>query len=261
MKEAINEPRAEVSDGAPKIVTVEIPLDKVGEVIGPKGKVINAIQQETGADVSVDDNGVVGTVTIGARDGAAAKEALRRIELILNPPRAVVGESYRGRVVNITKFGAFVNILPGRDGLVHISKLSRLAQGKRIERVEDVLSLGDELVVRVDDIDPTGKVSLSLKEAEAEHAASASSSGASSSEAGPSGAGYREVSFEDSWEEEARSTFGDLGPVPEPERGGFGSATGGARSAGSPGRGERDAEAARGDSRSAGPRRNRHRHH
>ncbi|MGC8627996.1 MAG: polyribonucleotide nucleotidyltransferase [Acidimicrobiales bacterium] len=251
MKEAIDEPRAQVSDSAPKIVTLEIPLDKVGEVIGPKGKVINAIQQETGADVSVDDNGVVGTVTIGARDGAAAKEALRRIELILNPPRAEVGESYRGKVVNITKFGAFVNILPGRDGLVHISKLSRLAQGKRIERVEDVVSLGDELVVRVDDIDPTGKVSLSLKETEPEQAASAS----------PGGAGYREVSFEDSWEEEARSTFGDLGPVPEPDRGGFGSPGGGARPGGSSSRGERNGEAARGDMRSPGPRRNRHRHH
>ena len=165
MTATISEPRSEVRDTAPKIVTIEIPMDKIGEVIGPKGKMINSIQQETGADISVDDNGVVGTVTIGARDGGAVKEALRRIELVLDPPKAEVGAIYRGKVVNITKFGAFVNILPGRDGLVHISKLSRRAQGKRVERVEDVLALGEELEVHVDDIDPVGKVSLSLAEA------------------------------------------------------------------------------------------------
>src|SRR5579863_9522105 len=163
MDAAISQPRAEVRDTAPKIITLEIPMDKIGEVIGPKGKMINAIQQETGADISVDDNGVVGTVTIGARDGGAVKEALRRIELILDPPKAEIGATYRGKVVNITKFGAFVNILPGRDGLVHISKLSKLSQGKRVERVEDVLSMGDELDVHVDDIDPMGKVSLSIE--------------------------------------------------------------------------------------------------
>jgi polyribonucleotide nucleotidyltransferase len=92
------------------------------------------------------------------------KEALKRIELILDPPKAEIGATYRGKVVNITKFGAFVNILPGRDGLVHISKLSKLAQGKRVERVEDVLSLGEELDVHVDDIDPIGKVSLSIED-------------------------------------------------------------------------------------------------
>src|SRR6185503_17882265 len=137
----------------------EIPLDKIGEVIGPKGKVINTIQQETGADISVQDNDRMGLVPIGPIDGAAVREARRRIELILDPPTAEVGEVYEGRVVNITKFGAFVNILPGRDGLVHISKLGR---GKRIDRVEDVLSLGDELSVKVDDIDQNGKLSLSL---------------------------------------------------------------------------------------------------
>ena len=168
MNAAISEPRAEVRDTAPKIVTIEIPLDKIGEVIGPKGKMINAMQQETGADINVDDNGVVGTVTVGARDGAAVKEAIRRIELILDPPKAEVGATYRGKVVNITKFGAFVNILPGRDGLLHISKLSKLSQGKRVERVEDVLSLGEDLEVHVDDIDPQGKVSLSLEEAAAD---------------------------------------------------------------------------------------------
>ena len=141
---------------------MEIPIDKIGEVIGPKGKVINTLQQETGADIAVDDDGVVGTVTIGAKDGNAVEEARRRISLILDPPTAEVGAVYEGKVVNITKFGAFVNILPGRDGLLHISKLSPLAGGKRIDNVEDVLTLGQAVEVRVDDIDPQGKVSLSL---------------------------------------------------------------------------------------------------
>src|SRR6476646_3767072 len=159
MNAAISEPRAEVGPTAPKIVSFSIPMDKIGEVIGPKGKVINSIQQETGADIAVDDDGVVGTVTIGSSDGLKVAEARRQIELIINPPTAKVGEVYTGRVVNVTKFGAFVNILPGRDGLVHISKLGR---GKRINRVEDVLSLGQEIEVRVDEIDQNGKLSLSL---------------------------------------------------------------------------------------------------
>src|SRR5205809_4241580 len=157
--DAIPEPRPEVAESAPKIISFQIPLDRVGEVIGPKGKVINGIQQETGADINVDDDGQVGTVTIGAKDGSAVEDARGRLGLILEPPKAELGAVYPGKVVNITKFGAFVNILPGRDGLVHISKLG---QGKRVERVEDVVDLGDELSVRVDDIDPQGKVSLSL---------------------------------------------------------------------------------------------------
>jgi len=156
---AIPAPRPEVAESAPKIISFQIPMDRIGEVIGPKGKVINSIQQETGADVNVDDDGSVGTVTIGGRDGGAVAEAKRMIELILNPPEADIGGIYNGKVVNITKFGAFVNILPGRDGLLHISKLGA---GRRVDRVEDVLSLGTEVEVRVDDIDPQGKVSLSL---------------------------------------------------------------------------------------------------
>jgi polyribonucleotide nucleotidyltransferase len=191
-----------VRDTAPKIVSLEIPIDKIGEVIGPKGKVINALQQETGADIAVDDDGVIGTVTIGAKDGGAVAEARRRIELILDPPKAEVGQVYQGRVVNITKFGAFVNILPGRDGLVHISKLGR---GKRIDRVEDVVDLGDELEVRVDDIDPQGKVSLSLT---GDVPVTANGGGSQGAAAGDDVA---VVSFEDNWEDEARATFGDLG--------------------------------------------------
>jgi polyribonucleotide nucleotidyltransferase len=214
MHAAIAEPRGAVNANAPKIVSFEIPLDKIGEVIGPKGKVINTLQQETGADINVDDDGVVGTVTIGAKDGGAVEEARRRIELILDPPKAEVGAVYRGKVVNITKFGAFVNILPGRDGLVHISKLGR---GKRVERVEDVVDLGDELEVRVDDIDPQGKVSLSLVGVDGESAGGdsgpreARGAGAEGSSASP---GSPELaSFEDFFEEEARSAYGDLGPA------------------------------------------------
>jgi polyribonucleotide nucleotidyltransferase len=220
MQSAIAAPRSDVRETAPKIVTFEIPIDKIGEVIGPKGKIINTIQQETGADVNVDDDGKVGTVTIGSRDGAAVTEARRRIELILDPPRAEIGAVYAGKVVNITKFGAFVNILPGRDGLLHISKLGR---GKRIERVEDVVDLGDEVEVRVDDVDPQGKVSLSLVGDGAgpdtsERPARADRTSTEGPDGGTVSAGPRQgrdyVSFEDSFDTEVARDFGSLGPAP-----------------------------------------------
>ena len=132
-------------------------MDKIGEVIGPKGKVINTIQQETGADISVDDDGAQGFVTIGAVEAWRMEEAMNAVMAIVDPPKAEIGKVYMGRVVNITKFGAFVNILPGRDGLVHISKLGG---GKRINAVEDVLELGQEIEVDVEEIDDRGKVSL-----------------------------------------------------------------------------------------------------
>jgi polyribonucleotide nucleotidyltransferase len=223
MKSAIAEPRATVRDTAPKIVSFTIPMDKIGEVIGPKGKVINAIQQETGAEITVDDDGIVGTVSIGSTDGAKVEEARRRIEIIINPPTANVGEIYPGRVVNITKFGAFVNILPGRDGLVHISKLGR---GKRIDRVEDVLDLGDEIQVRVDDIDPNGKVSLTpIFEGDEELPPLPSAGERERGDRGDRDRGERPprgrapqgdvVSFEDAFEAEARQHYGDLGPEQE----------------------------------------------
>jgi polyribonucleotide nucleotidyltransferase len=229
MAGAIAEPRDHVAASAPKIVSMEIPIDKIGEVIGPKGKVINTLQQETGADIAVDDDGVVGTVTIGAKDGNAVEEARRRISLILDPPTAEVGAIYPGKVVNITKFGAFVNVLPGRDGLLHISKLSSLAGGKRINNVEDVLTLGQAVEVRVDDIDPQGKVSLSLASAPEGGSSSGSGSangdgaGASSSHSssGSSGSGSGSgsapakvdgTSFEDAFEAELVADLGDLGP-------------------------------------------------
>ncbi|NCG39547.1 MAG: S1 RNA-binding domain-containing protein, partial [Actinobacteria bacterium] len=123
MNSAIAEPREDVGGNAPKIVSFEIPIDKIGEVIGPRGKVINTIQEETGADISVDDNGMVGLVSIGSSDRSKVIEAERQVRLVINPPTADVGAEYDGRVVNITKFGAFVNILPGTDGLLHISKI------------------------------------------------------------------------------------------------------------------------------------------
>ncbi|MDZ4826919.1 MAG: polyribonucleotide nucleotidyltransferase [Actinomycetota bacterium] len=268
MKEAMPSHRETVRDTAPKIVSFEIPIDKIGEVIGPKGKVINLIQQETGADISVSDQDGMGLVSIGSKDGAAVEEARRRIELILDPPSAEVGAIYDGRVVNITKFGAFVNVLPGRDGLVHISKLGR---GKRIDRVEDVLALGDELQVKVDDIDQNGKLSLSLvgddgdgdgdggggggggsdepRAARPPREPRPDSRGESRSESGGGDRGGESpgrvatASFEDFWEDQAKDTFGDLGPAEEPgpapagDRGGRGGPRGGSR--GGRGRGPR----------------------
>ncbi len=218
MNAAIAAPRDEVRETAPKIVSFTIPIDRIGEVIGPKGKVINTIQQETGADVNVDDDGMVGTVTIGSSDSRKVEEAKRRIELIINPPMARVGEVYTGKVVNITKFGAFVNILPGRDGLVHISKLGR---GKRINRVEDVVDLGDEIEVRVDDIDPNGKVSLTPigdgddAPAEGEAPAPRAERPERTTATPARDAGLETVSFEESFDAEAREVFGDLGPSGE----------------------------------------------
>ncbi|MBK9178888.1 MAG: polyribonucleotide nucleotidyltransferase [Acidimicrobiales bacterium] len=221
MNEAIPAPREEVRSTAPKIMSFPIPIEKIGEVIGPKGKVINALQQETGADIAVDDDGIVGTVTIGSTDSGAVAEARRQIELIVHPPQPEVGEIYTGRVVNVTKFGAFVNILPGRDGLVHISKLGG---GKRIDRVEDVVDLGDELQVRVDDVDPNGKVSLTPVGEDVAGGADEAGHGAGRSEARPprddrprrsAAADDRvDVSFEEAFEAELGDQFGDLGPAP-----------------------------------------------
>ena len=230
MAGAIAKPRDEVGETAPKIISFEIPMDKIGEVIGPKGKVINAIQQETGADISVDDDGSVGRVSIGSTEGGAVAEAERQIRLILNPPTAEVGQVYQGRVVNVTKFGAFVNILPGRDGLLHISKIGG---GKRIDKVEDVLDLGDAVEVRVDDVDPNGKVSLSMastpvaeasegdatEESAPRESAPAPAASAPADEA-TDGAEREYVSFEDAFDAEISSELGDLGPTSENRGGG-----------------------------------------
>jgi len=154
MADAIGVPRTEVNPKAPRILTIKIPVDKIGEVIGPKGKKINEIVAMTGADIDIQDDG---TVFVGARDGAGADEAARIIDEIANPRPIIVGERFSGTVVNTTTFGAFVNLVPGRDGLVHISKLGK---GKRLSSVEEAVKVGDTLEVEVQDIDDRGKISL-----------------------------------------------------------------------------------------------------
>ena len=158
MEEVIPGPREELAPNAPKIETIMIPKDRIGEVIGPKGKVIRELEEQTGATIEIDDDGAI---RVGASDTASMLLAKERILAIGFPPEAEVGADYEGEVVNITKFGAFVNILPGRDGLLHISKMGG---GRRIEQVEDVLSLGDKVQVVVREIDDRGKVSLDLAE-------------------------------------------------------------------------------------------------
>jgi polyribonucleotide nucleotidyltransferase len=157
MEEAISAPREDVKATAPKIITFEIPLDKIGEVIGPKGKNIQAVQAETGCDINVNDGDGVGVVTIGGLESDKVNQARDMIDLALNPPVPEIGATYEGTVVGTTKFGAFVNILPGRDGLVHISKLGN---GTRVNIVEDVINVGDIIQVRVDEMDDRGKVAL-----------------------------------------------------------------------------------------------------
>ena len=157
MRDAIGAPRSDVGETAPKILSFEIPTDKIGEVIGPKGKVINALQDETGAEIMVDEDTTGARVSIAAADRAAVAAAEERIRAIVFPPDVELGAVYTGKVVNITGFGAFVNILPGRDGLVHISKLGG---GRRLDRVEEVLSLDDEITVRVEQVDGNNRISL-----------------------------------------------------------------------------------------------------
>jgi polyribonucleotide nucleotidyltransferase len=154
MDAAIPSPRSEVNPIAPRIITLQIPVDKIGEVIGPKGKRINEIIAITGADIDIQDDG---TVFIGSHEGAGADDAARMIDEIANPRPVLVGETYEGTVVKTTTFGAFVNLVPGRDGLVHISKLGR---GKRIASVEEAVREGDSITVLVEDIDSQGKISL-----------------------------------------------------------------------------------------------------
>ncbi|WAJ46980.1 polyribonucleotide nucleotidyltransferase [Mycobacterium sp. Aquia_216] len=155
MAEAIDEPD-QMSPYAPVVTTIKVPVDKIGEVIGPKGKMINSITEETGAQISIEDDG---TVFVGATNGPSAQAAIDRINAIANPQLPTVGERFLGTVVKTTDFGAFVSLLPGRDGLVHISKLGR---GKRIAKVEDVVNVGDKLRVEIADIDKRGKISLVL---------------------------------------------------------------------------------------------------
>jgi polyribonucleotide nucleotidyltransferase len=157
MAQAIAQPD-EMSPYAPRIITIKIPVDQIGAVIGPKGKIINQIQDETGAEIAIEDDG---TIFIGATDGPSAEAARTQINNIANPTMPEVGERYLGTVVKTTSFGAFVSLLPGKDGLLHVSKLRALAGGKRVENVEDVVSVGQKIQVEITEIDDRGKLSLS----------------------------------------------------------------------------------------------------
>jgi len=176
MREAIDGPD-EMSPYAPRIITVKVPVDKIGEVIGPKGKMINQIQEETGADLTIEDDG---TVYIGAIDGASAEAARAMVNAIANPQMPEVGERYVGTVVKTTSFGAFISLTPGKDGLLHISQIRKLVGGRRVENVEDVLAIGQKVQVEIGEIDPRGKLSLHAvtEESEAQAAESAGSEAA-----------------------------------------------------------------------------------
>ncbi|WP_199423802.1 polyribonucleotide nucleotidyltransferase [Actinotalea solisilvae] len=156
MNEAIDAPD-EMSPNAPRVITVKVPVDKIGEVIGPKGKMINQIQEETGADISIEDDG---TVYIGATDGPSAEAARAAINAIANPHMPEIGERFVGTVVKTTTFGAFISLSPGKDGLLHISQIRKLVGGRRVENVEDVLGVGQKVQVEIGEIDPRGKLSL-----------------------------------------------------------------------------------------------------
>lgn len=166
----------EMAPTAPRVISVQIPVDKIGELIGPKGKTINAIQDETGAQISIEEDG---TVYIGATDGPSAEAARAQVNAIANPTNPEVGEQFLGTVVKIATFGAFISLLPGKDGLLHVSEVRKLAGGKRVENVEDVLGVGQKLLVRITKIDDRGKLSLEpvLEEAADQEGSAAASEG------------------------------------------------------------------------------------
>jgi polyribonucleotide nucleotidyltransferase len=163
MRDAIESP-ARMSEYAPRVTTVKIPVDKIGMVIGPKGQTINAIQDETGAEISIEDDG---TIYVGATNGPSAEAAVERINAIANPTLPKIGDKFLGTVVKTAAFGAFISLVPGRDGLLHISKVG---DGKRVERVEDYLNVGDKLEVQIADIDARGKIYLDKARPEGEEA-------------------------------------------------------------------------------------------
>jgi polyribonucleotide nucleotidyltransferase len=152
MLEAISAPRPELKPHAPRITIIKIPVDKIGAIIGPGGKIIRAMQEETNTKIDIEDDG---TVYIAATDGIGADMARERIEALTESPQ--IGRIYTGKVVRTTDFGAFVEIIPGTDGMVHISQLD----SERVNKVEDIAKVGDELTVMVTDIDPMGKIRLS----------------------------------------------------------------------------------------------------
>ena len=185
MREAIDAP-AEMSQYAPRIITVRVPVDKIGEVIGPKGKMINSIQEETGAEITIEDDG---TIYIGATDGSSAEAARSAINAIANPHIPEIGERFLGTVVKTTTFGAFISLLPGKDGLLHITQIRKLHGGVRIENVDDVVKVGDKIQVEIREVDDRGKLSLVPVEVVEREAAGENLGGASGAAAGPAGSG------------------------------------------------------------------------
>jgi len=156
MSQAISEPD-EMAPTAPRVIAVKIPVDKIGELIGPKGKMINQIQEDTGADISIEDDG---TVYIGATDGPSAEAARAAVNAIANPHVPEIGERFLGTVVKLATFGAFISLVPGKDGLLHVSELKKISGGKRVENVEDILEVGQKIQVEITKIDDRGKLSL-----------------------------------------------------------------------------------------------------
>jgi polyribonucleotide nucleotidyltransferase len=156
MNQAIATPD-EMSLLAPRIISIKVPVDMIGAVIGPKGKMINQIQDETGADITIEDDG---TIYIGATEGSAAEAAKAQINAIANPVQLSVGDKFNGSVVKLATFGAFVNLAPGKDGLLHISQIRKIHGGKRIENLEEVMKVGEKIEVVINEIDPKGKYSL-----------------------------------------------------------------------------------------------------
>jgi polyribonucleotide nucleotidyltransferase len=156
MNQAIEGPD-EMSLLAPRIMTIKVPVDSIGAVIGPKGKMINQIQDDTGAEITIEDDG---TIYIGAIEGSQAEAAKKMINDIANPHIPEVGERFNGKVVKLATFGAFISLVPGKDGLLHISQIRKMHGGKRIENLEDVMKVGDEIEVEIGEIDPKGKFSL-----------------------------------------------------------------------------------------------------
>jgi polyribonucleotide nucleotidyltransferase len=188
MQEAIEAP-GEMSPNAPRIITIKVPVDKIGEVIGPKGKMINSIQDDTGAEITIEDDG---TIYVGATDGPSAEAARQAINSIANPHMPEVGERYLGTVVKTTTFGAFVSLLPGKDGLLHVSQIRKLHGGARIENIDDVIKVGEKVQVEVTEIDSRGKLSLVPVEVVEREAAEADSGDSVAPESDSSGDGQPE---------------------------------------------------------------------
>ena len=181
MRGAISAP-GEMSPYAPRIITLKVPVDKIGEVIGPKGKMINSIQDDTGAEITIEDDG---TIYVGATDGPSAEAARNAINAIANPHMPEIGERFLGTVVKTTTFGAFVSLLPGKDGLLHITQIRKLHGGRRIENIDDVIKVGDKIQVEIREIDDRGKLSLVPVEVVEREAAGEDLSGHADGDRGP----------------------------------------------------------------------------